>query len=414
MKILAVEDAFPPELTSARLPFEFANELANRGHEVTVVTIFPRRYVVSGEVRRPKNEFFYWEKTDGFLVLRVRPDLKTTSLVTRFLEYSILPITLFIGGLIAGRNKDVVHCQTPPLSVAFTACILSRILMKPLIIRVQDIHPDALMKIGLLKNRLLIKLMELMEIFVYLCASHITVIAEGYRRHVISKGINRKKVSLIPNWADVGEIKPPNRNDFRERMGLEGKFIITYAGTMSWPQDLETVVESAGMLKNYKDITFLMVGDGIKKEYLIRKSKELELDNIVFMPLQPRNEYFKILYASDACLVPLKKQFTSPTAPSKMLEIMACGKPMITNVPSNSDVQRVISDAECGIWVEPENSVAFSKAVLTLYDDRNVALKLGKNGFSYVRDHFSLRACMDRYEELFNSFVKARARISGH
>ena len=409
MKILAIEDAFPPELTSARLPFEFANELAERGHEVTVVTVIPRKFLLPEEsFESHKRRFFYWEDTERFLTLRVQPYLKTKSLATRFFEYSVLPLSLFVGGLIVGRKKNIIHCQSPPLTVAFAACVLSKILKKPLIIRIQDIHPDALIKIGILKNSVLIRLMELVEVFVYDSASHITVIAEGYRRHLISKGIREDKISLIPNWADINKLSPPKNNDFRKRMGWEAKFIITYAGTMSWPQDLETVVESAGMLKNYKDIAFLMVGDGVKREYLIRRSKELELDNIVFMPLQPRDEYSKILYASDVCVVPLRRQFTSPTMPSKMLEIMACEKPMIINVPFSSDVQRIVKDAECGVWVEPENPKDFSKAVLTLHDNSSLVSKLGENGLSYLRNHLTLKACMDRYEELLNFLVKTR------
>jgi colanic acid biosynthesis glycosyl transferase WcaI len=408
LRILAIEDAFPPELTSARLPFEFANELANRGHEITVVTVFPRRYLIPEKIEVPKTRFFYWERMGRFLVLRVRPELRVKSLISRFLEYSVLPITLFIGGLIAGGNKDLIHCQTPPLTVAFTASILSRILRKPIIIRIQDIHPDALVKIGLLKNKLLIKLMELMELFVYVCASHITVISDGYKKHVLARGINGKKISLIPNWADVNKIKPPNENDFRERMRLGGEFLVTYAGTISWPQDLETVVEAASILRNNRDIRFLIVGDGVKKEMLVRRSRELRLDNIIFMPLQPRDEYFKILYASDACIVPLRKQFTSPTLPSKMLEIMACGKPIIANVPFDSDVRKLVENAGCGIWVEPENPKDFSKAVLTLRSNRALVAKLGENGLLYLRSHLTLKACMDRYEELLDSLIKVR------
>jgi colanic acid biosynthesis glycosyl transferase WcaI len=401
LKILAIEDAFPPELTSARLPFEFADELANRGYEITVVTVFPRRYLIPEETKKieaPKSKFFYWESMGRFLVLRVRPKLKVKSLLTRFLEYSVLPITLFIGGLIAAKKKDLIHCQTPPLTVAFTACLLSKILRKPIIIRIQDIHPDALMKIGLLKNRLLIKLMEFMELFVYVCAWHITVISDAYRKHVLARGINSGKVSLIPNWANIDEIKPPNKNDFRERMRLGDNFLVTYAGTISWPQDLETVVEAANILRNRQDIRFLIVGDGVKKEMLV----------IIFMPLQPRDEYFKILYASDACIVPLRKQFTSPTLPSKMLEIMACGKPIIANVPFDSDVRKFIEYAECGIWVEPENPEDFSKAVLTLCSNRSLVTKLGENGLLYLKSHLTLMACMDRYEELLNSLIKVR------
>jgi glycosyltransferase involved in cell wall biosynthesis len=400
LNVLAIEDAFPPELTSARLPYEFAKELARRGHGVTVVTIFPRSYLTVEKISTPRTKFFYWNKSDGFLVLRTRPMLRAKSLVTRFLEYAVIPFTVFLGGFIAGKRKDLIHCQTPPLTVAFAACLLSKVTRKPLVLRIQDIHPDALVKIGVLRNPLLIGLFEIMEKFVYRCSSHITVISEGYKRHVTSRGTEASKVSLIPNWADIDAIKPPDGNDFRERMGLENSFIITYAGTMSWPQDLETVVESADILKNYRHIVFLMIGDGVQKESLVRKSKELKLDNMKYMPLQPRNEYFKILYTSDACIVPLKKQFTSPTAPSKMLEIMACGKPMITNVPSNSDVQKIINDAQCGIWVEPEDPRAFSQAVLMLYKDKHLAKLLGRKGKEFVEKRLSLTKCMDVYESL--------------
>lgn len=407
MRILAIEDAFPPELTSARLPFEFANEFANRGHEVTVVTIFPRRYLVAEYVKNPRGKFFYWERRGKFLVLRIRPELRSASLFTRFLEYTILPLTLFLGSLIV-RKGDVIHCQTPPLTVAFSACLLKVLLRRPLIIRIQDIHPDALVKIGIIRNKLLLGLMEILEKFVYLTASHITVIAEGYRKYVISRGISKEKVSLIPNWANIDEIKPPEKNDFRERMALEGKFIVTYAGTMSWPQDLETVIEVAALLRNHRDIVFLMVGDGAKKRILIKRSKDLRLNNVIFMPLQPRDEYLKILYASDVCIVPLRKHYTSPTAPSKMLEIMASGTPIIANVLFDSDVQRIVEEAKCGIWVEPENPEAFRKAVLMLYNDRDLCLKLGYNGLTYVRDHLSLGACIDRYETLIKQLVKTR------
>ena len=405
MKILALEPGFPPELASGRLPFEFAQELARHGHEVTVVTMFPRKYLLSRDEKLPKRKFFYWKTFGRVKVLYVWPQFASKSVVSRALEYLIVPFSLFVGGLMI-RKKDIIHYPSDPLILPLMASLLAQLSHSRKILRIQDIHPDALVKIGLIKNKLLISFLEFIERFGYLTADHITVIAEGYREHVISKGISNKKVSLIHNWANIDEIKPPNVNDFRERMRLGDKFLVTYAGTMSWPQDLETVVEAADILRNHHDIMFLIVGDGVKKETLVRRSRELKLDNIMFMPLQPRDEYFKILYASDVCLVPLRKQFTSPTLPSKMLEIMACGKPMIASVPFDSDVRKMVENVGCGIWVEPEKPKDFSKAVLALHDNRALAVKLGENGLFYLRNHLTLKACMDRYEKLLNSLVK--------
>lgn len=409
MNILALEEGFPPELTSSRLPFEFAQELARREFSVTVITVFPRKLWVTQQVNIPKNKFFYWEQMGDVLVLRCWPQFKSKSIITRIMEYIILPFSLLLGGLIAGR-KDVIHCQSPPLLLAFPACILKRLTCTPFILRIQDIHPDALIKVGLVKNKVLIKALEILEKFVYCCADHITVIAEGYRRNILLKGINPEKVSLIPNWVDIEKIEASPKNiEFLFKDSSIGKFVFTYAGTMSWPQDLETVIEAAHLLKSYEDILFLFVGEGIKKEALMKRSKELKLKNVKFMPLQSRDVYFNILRNSVACFVPLRKSYDSPTAPSKMLEIMACGKPIIANVPYDSDVHKIISKAGCGVWVEAENPEALSQVVLKLYENIDLVGQLGREGKEFVENHLSLTASMNNYEALINSLLAEKS-----
>lgn len=401
MKILTLESGFPPELASGRLPYEFARELARRGHKVTVVTIFPRKYLVKRAIRVSPLRIFYFEQVEGVKVVKFRPQFFSNSFFTRMLEQIIIPLSLFMGGVVTVRKNMVLHCTIPPLFIGISACIIGRLRRNPVVVRVQDIHPDALVKLGLLRNRLLIKILELVEKFIYLCADQITVIGDGYRKHVISKGVSPDKVMLIPNWANTGKVSSPDNSiSFRMQKGLEGRFIVTYAGTMSWPQDLETVVEAASVLREYEDLAFLLVGEGVQKRFLIERSKALGLKNIRFLPLQPREKYFEILKASNACLVSLRKAFESPSVPSKMLDIMACGRPVIANVPLDGDVPRILKKAKCGFAVEPENSHLLSKAILALYNDQALAEESGKNGRKYLEKHFSLAACIDRYAEI--------------
>jgi colanic acid biosynthesis glycosyl transferase WcaI len=406
MKVLAIESGFPPELTSARLPFEFSNELKRRKYDVTVVAPFPRLHLVADSCLKPEGKFFKWEQVGGISVLRVRPQLKSKSLVSRAFENVLLPLTLVIGGLLAGK-KDVIHCQSPPFLLALTACFLSRGTQRPLILRIQDVHPDALVKIGLIKNKTMIKILEVVENFVYHCADQITVIAEGYRNHVISRGIAPSKVVLIPNWSSTLDVKHSSISDFRGENGLVDKFIITYAGTMSWPQDLTTIVEAANLLRDRDEIVFLLIGDGVQKESLMKRAGELNLKNVIFMPLQEREKYFEIINKSDLCVVPLKKSYTSPTAPSKMLDIMACAKPIIANVPTNSDVSKIVKGAKCGLAIKPENPEIFRECILKLQSDQAFREKLGSNGKTFVERFLSLKTCMGRYEHLLLSLVKA-------
>jgi colanic acid biosynthesis glycosyl transferase WcaI len=274
------------------------------------------------------------------------------------------------------------------------------------IIKITDIHPDALVKIGLIKNRLLIRVLEVLEIMGYKGSDHIIVIAEGYKRNLLIKLVDAEKITVISNWADLDRISSlQEKGKGVELPNLENKFIVTYAGTMSWPQDLETVIEAAELLKDYKDITFLLVGEGVKKELLVKRANILKLTNVVFMPLQPPEVYFKILQMSAICIVPLCKSFDSPTSPSKMHEIMAIGKPIIANVPDHSDVHEIVNHAGCGLWVESENPQMFSEAVMRLYNDRQYARSIGENGKRFVERTSSLTKCTDAYEKLVDQVM---------
>jgi len=408
MKFLSLEVGFPPELASGRLPYEFSCELVRHGHKATVVTVFPRRYLISEKTRNHKSGFFYWETMKGIRVMRVQPEFSRTAIWARAVEYFVVPISLFLGGLLA-KKSDVVLCGSPPLFAAFAGCLLGKIRRVPVILRLQDIHPDALVKLGILRNSLLISSLELVEKFIYKSVSGMTVISEGCMKLVLSKGVQRKKIELVPNWADVESMKPLGKtSEFRHEHGLSDKFVVTYAGIMSWPQDLETLVESADLLRDLNDIQFLLVGQGEQERLLKEKVRKLKLKNVKFLPLQPRETYFEILRASNVCLVSLKKSYTSPTVPSKILDIMSCSKPVIANVPEESDVRAIVEKANCGIWVEPENPSGFKQVVMTLYKNPKLREELGKRGREYVETRLSLTACVNQYETLINSVLENR------
>jgi len=97
------------------------------------------------------------------------------------------------------------------------------------------------------------------------------------------------------------------------------------------------------------------VGGGLSKPELIKRAKEYGLRNIPFWPFQLKDAYIKILKASDACLVTLKEGYNQPVVPSKIIEIMAAGKPVIAALPSTSDAVRIIKKSGAGILVEPSN-----------------------------------------------------------
>ena len=403
MNILLITGSFPPEIGSAsHLFYELSQGLAENGHNVTVITRFPRAFRVNSPETYYRRKFFLSERIGDVRVLRIAelPIFKE-SLFSRLLEQVILPLALLLGGLISG-TQDIILNYSPPLTLGLAAFVLSKMKRAPFIVNVQDLHPKAIVDLGLLKNQIVIRILETLERFIYCRAKYLTVHSEGNRKHVISRGAQPHTVLTIPNWADTN-LRPLEKfNKFRTSNKLGSKSVITYAGIFSYSQDLDTILDCASILREHNDIVFLLVGDGPLKSSLMAKANALKLDNMIFIPFQPRERYPLVLSASDICLVALRKNgVKTPVVPRKLQDIMASGRPVIANVPLDGDVPKIIRGAHCGICVESENPKELAEAILKLCRNPSLRDRLGRNGERYANKHYSLSTCLQKYQTLF-------------
>lgn len=412
MNILIFVSRFPPEIGSAsHLFYELSEGLVNLGHKVTVVTGFPRYDLpkdgnIEKVLEKYKGKLLSQETVNGIRIIRLLlVPLPRGVIIARGLDHFISSV-LFFGGLVSGK-QDVIFVYSPPLPLAFSVYFLSKIKNIPIVTNIQDLYPQAMIDRGVLKNRFLIGVLEAMERFVYKKSDYLTAHSEGNQDHLVSKGATPSRISVIPNWTDTDLIKPLEKlNEFRKEHNLGTKFIVSFAGIMGLAQGLDSVIETAALLRDYKDILFLLVGDGARTEYLKAKTKELELENVKFLPMQPREKYPSVLHASDACLVTLKKNVATPVVPSKLMNIMASGRPVLASMPLTGDAPKIIKAAQCGYCVEAEAPEALAEAVLKLYKEPDLREEFGKNGRIYAEQHFSRVACVKRYEGLFKDASK--------
>lgn len=406
MNILLLTNYFPPEIGSAsHLFYDLSKSLVKKGYKVTVVTGFPR-YHVSANIDNYEGKFYLSEVLEGICVIRLKTSFFPRSLpVFRGVDFIITSLVLFFGGLISGRH-DAILVYSPPLPLALIAYCLSRLKGIPLLVNVQDLFPQSIIDLGLLKNRFLIYILEGLERFLYGRATYITVHSDGNREHVIKKGACPDKVLVVPNWVDTETLRPAEKvNGFRKEHGLDSQFLVSFAGVMGYSQDLDTVIEAASLLRSYKDILFVLIGDGVAREGLERKVKALGLNNVRFLPMQSRDKYPSILQASDVCLVTLWKKVATPVVPSKLLSIMACGRAVVGSLPLHGDAPRIIMESSCGLCIEPENPNKLARAVLHLYKNPAEVRAFGIKGRDYAVKHFSLETCTQKYEELFKEAV---------
>jgi colanic acid biosynthesis glycosyl transferase WcaI len=411
MKLLCLAYYFPPEIGSGpHLPYELCESLARRGHDVSVVTGFPR-YHVEVMPSKYRRHMFFREEMGGVKVFRV--NVPNTCTKQRYLRGATQQVIPWLYALRAMRleKPDVVFTITPPLALGQAARLVARRFGVPYVVNVQDLFPQNVIDLGMLRQRGLIKFFKWIERGIYRKSSAITVMSEGNRDFVLSKGGTLDRVRIIPNWVDTELIQPGDRiNDFSKVHGLAENFIVLFAGTMGWSQGLNVVVDAARLLIGLPDIRFLLVGDGVEKERIQKRSEDLP--NVTFLPIQSKDVYPQVLAAGDVALVTLRPEVGTPTVPSKISTIMSAGRPIVASIPLDGDVPKLIAKADCGLVVPPADARALADAILTLKNDPGKTRRLGANGRLYAERHLSRSECVARYEELFRSLVAARGEAA--
>ncbi|WGV26185.1 glycosyltransferase family 4 protein [Halotia branconii] len=405
MRILIYSYNYYPEpIGIAPLMTELAEGLAKRGHEVRVVTAmpnYPERQIYEGY----RGKLYLNEYKNGVQIQRsyvwIRPQ---PNLLDRILLDASFVVTSFIPAIM-GWRPDVILSTSPSLPVCVPAALLGWLRACPVVLNLQDILPEAAVHVGLLKNKLLIKLFARLEKFAYRSASKISVIADGFVENLLSKGVASDKIEQIPNWVDVNFIRPlpKENNPFRTAHNLNGKFIVQYSGNIALTQGLETVVQAAALLRHIPEIAFVIVGEAKGLQRLQQYCLDCGADNVLLLPFQPREHLPQMLAAADVGLVVQKKNVISFNMPSKIQVLLASGRALVASVPDNGTAARAVRQSGGGVIVPPEDDQALATAILELYKHPEKVKTLSYNSRQYAVEQYAFDHALNHYENLFYS-----------
>ncbi|MBL7070870.1 MAG: glycosyltransferase family 4 protein [Candidatus Omnitrophica bacterium] len=406
MKILMISDYFPPEIGSASFLFyELAKVLIAKGDKIKVLTGFPRYNIDQDSLdERYRRRLFLNEKIDGIDVYRVRTfNLRRSVNMLRGIDQFLTAILYYLRALTLG-GFDHVLIYSPPLPLGLTGYLLKVTRGKKTILNVQDLFPKSAIDLGTLKNKYMIKALRGLEKFLYLKSDYVTVHSKGNKKYVSGVTNGKARVAVVFNWVNTDEVCPgPKENDFSKKYDLAGKFVVSFAGVLGYSQDTDIIVNAAKSLKPYKDIVFLIVGDGRKKELIEKTKRDENIDNLILVPMQPKERYPFILHASDIGLVTLTSDVKSPVVPSKILNIMSSGKPVVASIPLDGDAPEIIKESGSGLCVEAGDLDGFVRSILEIYENESMAKSFGENGRRFIENKYSLKICSDRQREIFSS-----------
>lgn len=397
---------YPEPIGIAPLMTELAEGLVKQGHQVRVITgmpNYPQREIYPGY----RGKWYVTEQKNGvtiqrsYLRIKSKPNLLDRLLLELSFVFTSIPQAL------NGWQPDVILLTVPPLLVSLPASLLSWLYNCPVVLNVQDILPEAAVRVGLVKNKLMIRALEALEKFAYRRAHTISAIAHGFVENLVSKGVDIQKIVCIPNWVNVNFIRPlpKEKNYFRVEHQLEGKFVVMYSGNIALTQGLETVIEAAISLRHIPEIVFVIAGESKALQWLQKYCLASEANNVLLVPLQPREKLPEMLAAADVGLVVQKSNVISFNMPSKIPLLLASSRPILASVPSTGTAARSVAESGGGIVVTPESPDALAKAVLYLYNNPEVATQLGDKGRQFAIERYSFEQALRNYEALFSRAI---------
>lgn len=418
IKLLTLSAYYTPENAASLYLFEnIFYDYAKNNINVILYTPTPTRGI-NDEIR---NEYKKNRKhevlLDGRMIVhRFNLIGEKKNPILRAWRYTMSCIKQFCKAVFAkdARSCDLMFISsTPPIQGAMAALVKKfRRDHIPFIYNLQDIFPDSLVGTGLAKkDGLLWKIGRVIENFTYRNADKIIVISQDFKRNIMAKGVPEDKIEVIYNWVDEQAVVhiPRNENKLFEKYNLDpNKFYITYCGNIGLTQNMDLLLDVAKELSTENNIHFVLVGEGADKSRVQSRVEKEKIENISFLPFQPYEDISHVFSLGDVGLIISKPGVGENSVPSKTWSIMSAERPVIANFDEN-EIRSILNDNNCGIFTKAGDKEAFKNAILELYNNKDKAIQLGKNGRQFIMENLTREIGTSKYVKVVKEVMAKKS-----
>lgn len=390
MRLLILTQYYPPEIGAPQNRLhELAVRLKSEGIHVEVLTAlpnYPKMEIMNGYANGENRE----EIIDGIPVHRAWIYVSNSkSIVARLLNYFSFVWSSYIRGRKL-EKFDYLMVESPPLFLGYSAMALAKKLHSKLIFNVSDLWPESAEKLGIVTNKHLLKLAYNLESKCYRKAHLITGQTQGIVDDIKAR-FPLKDVYWLPNGVDVNYYDPSqiDEGDFRLKNGFKGNDILFfYGGILGYAQGLEIILKAANLLKDQKNIQFIIQGSGPEKEKLLELKSKMNIENVHFLNPVSKKDMPSVLKSIDVALVPLRKlDLFQGAIPSKVFEALAMKKPLLLGVDGEAR-KHFIYNGKAGRYFEPENEQELADNALFMGENPEQLKVMGENARTYVVQNF--------------------------
>ena len=428
MKVMQLTGYFLPEkAASIYLTENRLEAFAEAGFDTVIWASRPTRGLSDEEYQEYKNKKLETMYGGKVTVHRFAMYREGKNPLLRALRYSLNWIIQLWKGL---REKDVdciYLASTPPIQ-GMLGAFIKKFRGIPFVYNLQDIFPDSLFNNGLAnKGGMLWKIGRVIENFTYKHADKIIVISEDFKKNIMAKGVPEEKIVVVYNWVDQNAVVyiPREKNKLFDAYGLDrSKFYVTYNGNIGLSQNMDMLLSVAEEFQSDKvqafqgkeisctDIHFVLVGNGAYLDEVKRLVNDKKLKNVHLLPFQPYEDISHVFSLGDASLVISKPGTGAASVPSKTWSIMSASRPVLANFDEN-ELKQIVEKHNCGIFTKAGDKEAFKQSILTLYNNRELAVEMGRNGRQFVMDNLTREVGTQKYVDVIKSVV-AEAETKKH
>ncbi len=380
--------------------------LAKRGYRVTAVV--PGVDTLTGEKKKNlKGRIWTKELINGVEVIWVNSLNNDRKIKSKRVLYYLSSSLLQTIALMHVRKVDLILSMSMPVTSMLFAYIQSKIRNVPFVIDVRDLPTDTAIEIGYLNASKPVNFILQIEKWLFNLADCLICVSDGWSKRLKEKGVARKKIHLVPLGFDGREIYSQYvdwQHDIKKELGLKDKFVVAYVGTLGHVFDISTILNTAKITLENKEIVYLFAGGGQRLEEFKRIAFKNKL-NCIFLGPRPKSDIPLICSQMDLCICPYKNgKFVASILGNKIFDYMGNGTATIYSGPEG-DVSNLLKNSKGGVCVPTGDSAAIAEALIYFYNNPYDLKILGENAKEYIQLNYNVKNMMDRFENAISQLL---------
>lgn len=417
-KILIYAHYYYPDVASTgQILQELAEGISDR-FDVTVICTVPS---YTGKVDDEyKGKKFFFEELNGVHIVRVSvPEFTKGNKLSRVKNILAYFFNARKATKKLGNFDYIFTISQPPILGGMLGVYGKKKKRAKLIYNIQDFNPEQIAAVGYSGNKLLLRVMLWLD--KRSCRKSDLIVTVGRDLvETVNKRFEGKRVPktvMITNWMNDKQVYPLPADDkgvleFKQKYGLQNKFVIMYSGNIGLYYDLENMIKVIGKVKpgtcaaDGREVIFAFVGAGSVLANLQEYVSENQMTNVVFIPYQDKDKIIYSLNAADVHLCVNAKGIKGVSCPSKFYGIAAVGKPVLAVLEDGTEIRMIIEESHCGLVSEPGDYMKFeSNLSYFINSPTSDNIAMGARGYEYYVEHLSMTESIKRYSDVINELI---------